>query len=92
MLQYPYPHHCCRTPSDFDLYSFVTKVELKNVDVDFQAKVGYWASTNHLQDYKICGTMIKMFMPKFLNSLPQPPRNNPWPTHLTNQNFRTRFL
>ncbi len=35
--------------------------------------------------------MIKMFMLKFLNSLPQPLGNNPWLAHLTNQNFKTRF-
>jgi hypothetical protein len=29
-----------------------------------------------------------MFCPEFLNSLWQPPRNNPWPTHSTNQNYR----
>jgi hypothetical protein len=27
-------------------------------------------SINHLQDYKIYETMIKMFIPKFLNNLP----------------------
>jgi hypothetical protein len=32
-----------------------------------------------------------MFMPKILNNLPQPPKNNPWPTHSTNWNFKTRF-
>jgi hypothetical protein len=42
---------------------FVAKVELKNVDAEFQAEVRYWASTNHLQDYKIHGTMIKVFLP-----------------------------
>jgi hypothetical protein len=30
-------------------------------------------------------------MTKFLNSLPQPPRNNPWLTHPTNKIFKTRF-
>ncbi len=35
--------------------------------------------------------MIKMFMPKFLNSLPQPPRNNPRLARSTNTNFKTRF-
>jgi hypothetical protein len=47
------------------------------------------ASTNHLKDYKIYRTMIKMFTPEFLNNLPQPPKNNSWPTYLTNRNFRT---
>jgi hypothetical protein len=48
--------------------------KLKNVDAKFQTKVGYWASTNHLQGYKIYGTMIKMFKLEFLSNLQQPPR------------------
>jgi len=43
--------------------------------------------SNHLHDYKIYGTMIKMFCLKFLNSLWQPPRNNALPTHF----YRTWF-
>jgi hypothetical protein len=91
MSRYPYPHYSCRTPSNLGLYLFVEKRQLKSVDGEFQAKVGYWASTNHLQDYKIYGIVIKMFIPKFLRSLPQPLGDNPWPTHPTNRNFRTRF-
>jgi hypothetical protein len=52
------------------------KKKLKNVNVKFHAKVGYWASTTYLKDYKIYGIMIKMFIPKSLSSLPQPPRDN----------------
>jgi hypothetical protein len=51
-----------------DLYPFVAKAEVKIVDAEFHVEVGYWASTNHLQAYKICGTMIKMFMLEFLNN------------------------
>ncbi len=54
------------------IFGFVLHVEkkkLKNVDVEFQTKVGYWASTNHLQDYKIYGTIIKMFKSEFLSNL-----------------------
>jgi hypothetical protein len=50
------------------------KKTLKNVNAEFQAKVGYYVIINHLQGYKIYGTMIKMFIPESLNSLPQPPR------------------
>jgi hypothetical protein len=50
-----------------------------------------WASINHLQDYKIYGTMIKMFKSKFMSNLQQPPRNNPWPTNPANRNFKTQF-
>ncbi len=66
---------------------------MKSIDVKFQAEVGYQASSNNLQDYdyEIYGTMIKMFCPKFLNNLRQPFRDNPWPTHPMNQNYRTQF-
>jgi hypothetical protein len=46
------------------------KKELKSVDLEFQIKVGYWVFANHLQDYKIYGTMIKMFISESLSSLP----------------------
>jgi hypothetical protein len=88
MSQYPYPEHYCQTPSNLDLYPSIAKEEMKSVDAKFQVKVRYWASTNHLEDYKIYGTKIKMFMLDFLNNLPQ---SHPWPAHSTNKKFRTRF-
>jgi hypothetical protein len=91
MLGYPYPCYSYRTPLDLDLYPSIKKRQLKSVDGEFQAKVGYWVSINHLQDYKIYGIMIKMFIPQFLSSLPQPTWNNPWLTHPANINFKTRF-
>jgi hypothetical protein len=51
--------------------------------------IGHLLTTNHLQDYKIYGTMIKMFIQEFLSSLPQPLGDNPWPTNLTNTNLKT---
>ncbi len=33
-----------------------------------------------------------MFISKFLSSLGQPLKDNPWLAHSTNQNFKTRFL
>jgi hypothetical protein len=38
--------------------------ELKNIDAEFQVEVGYWVSSNHLQDYKIYGTMKKIKVSK----------------------------
>ncbi len=32
-----------------------------------------------------------MFISEFFSSLPQPPSDNPWPTDLTNKNFKTQF-
>ncbi len=43
------------------------------VDVKFQVEVGYQASSNYFYDYKIYGTTIKMFIPKNLKKLWQPP-------------------
>jgi hypothetical protein len=40
-------------------YPLVERRKLKNVDAKFQAKVGHWASSNHLQDYKIYGIVEK---------------------------------
>jgi hypothetical protein len=56
-------------PRDLDLYPYVETKEFETKDAEFQAKVGYKAYFNHLQDYKIYGTMIKMFFQKFLNNL-----------------------
>jgi hypothetical protein len=33
-----------------------------------------------------------MFDEDFLNNLLHPPRNNPWPTHLKNRNYRIQLL
>jgi hypothetical protein len=41
MSKYPYPQNFCKTPLDLDLYLFIQKKELKNVDEEFQTKVGY---------------------------------------------------
>jgi LysM repeat protein len=76
---------------DCEFYPLVERKKLENIDVEFQVEVGYWASLNHLQDYKIYGTMIKQIFPKFLNNLQQPLGNHLWPTHSTNQNYKTQF-
>jgi hypothetical protein len=65
---------------------------MKSIDVEYQVQVGYWVANNHLQDYKIYATVICMFDEDFFNSLLQPPRDNPWPTHPTNQNYKTQLL
>jgi hypothetical protein len=91
MSQYLYPKHFCRTLKDLDNYLSIDKRELKNIDAKFQEKIGYWAFYNHLQDYKIYGTMIKMFCLEFLNNLWQHPKENPWPIHSINENYKTWF-
>jgi hypothetical protein len=61
MSQYPYPRHLCQTLKDLDDYLSVHKRELKSIDAKLQEKIGYLASYNYLQHYKIYGTMIKKF-------------------------------
>ncbi len=43
MSQYPYPWQSCWTSLDLNLYLSIGK-KLKNVDVEYQIKVGYYAS------------------------------------------------
>jgi hypothetical protein len=88
MSTYPYPQCSYRTTPNLDLYPFVPKKKLKSVDVELYAKVGYWASINHFQDYKIYAIVIKMFILEFLSTLLEPPKDNPWPQDLTKKNFR----
>jgi hypothetical protein len=58
-----------------DDYPLVDRRELKSIDAEFQEKVGYWASYNHLQDYKIYGTLIKIFKAEFEHKQTKPPKN-----------------
>jgi hypothetical protein len=56
MSRYPYPRHSYKTPPNLDLYLFVEKRKLKNVDAKFQVEVGHWAPTNHLKYRAKCGS------------------------------------
>jgi hypothetical protein len=82
----------CETPHDLDLYPIVGKKEMKFIDVEYQIQVGYWVVRNHLRDYKIYVMVICMFDEDFSNSLLHPLGDNPWLSHLTNQNYKTQFL
>ncbi len=74
------------------MYLVVEKKEMKSIDAKYQVQVGYWVVRNHLQDYKIYLMAICMFDEDFMNSLLRPLGDNPWPTHLTNWNYKTQFL
>jgi hypothetical protein len=74
------------------LYHVVKKKEMISINAEYQIQVGYWVARNHLQDYKICVTMICMFDEDFFNILLKLLVDNPWPTHLTNQNYKTQLL
>lgn len=43
------------------------------------------------QDYNIYSIVTCMFILEFLNSLPEPSRDNPWPMEPINQNYKIRF-
>jgi hypothetical protein len=82
----------CQTPQDLDLYLVVKKKEMKSINAKYQIQVRYWIAMNHLQDYKICPTMIYMFDKDFFNSLLKLLVDNPWSAHSTNQNYKTQLL
>jgi hypothetical protein len=65
---------------------------MKTIDANYSVRVGYWASKNNLQKYKVYATIIQMFDPNFMNNLRQAPGDNPWPTELTNHNYKTCLL
>jgi hypothetical protein len=82
----------CQTPCDLDLYLVLKKKEMKSIDVEYQVQVRYWIARNQLQDYRICATMICMFDEDFFNNLLKLLVDNQWPTHRTNQNYKTQLL
>jgi hypothetical protein len=54
--------------------------------------VGYLASKNNVQEYKVYTTIIWMFDPIFGNNLRQVPRDNVWLVELKNWNYMTCLL
>ena len=42
-----------KTPQDLDQYLGVNLRQMKVIDVDYNVRVGYWASRNNMQEYKI---------------------------------------
>jgi hypothetical protein len=47
-----------RTPRDLNLYPTMDHIQMKVIDVDYNVKMGYWASKNNVQEYKVFMTMI----------------------------------
>ncbi len=58
-----------RTPKDVDLYLVEDQRQMKMIDAKYCVKMGYWASKNHVQEYKVYGTMRQMFDLDFMNNL-----------------------
>jgi hypothetical protein len=69
---------------DMDKYTVVNHGLMARVQPKFKVAIDRWTSKCGVQDYKTYAMIICMFMPKFLDGLPQPLGNNPWPTLLTN--------
>jgi hypothetical protein len=65
---------------------------MKMIDVDYSVRVGYCASRNNMQEYKMYVIVIEMFSPNFVNNLWQAPWDNPWLAKPTNYNCKTRLL
>jgi hypothetical protein len=82
----------CQTSADLESYPAVDQGELKKFEPNFKAQVGVWAEKNHLQDYQIDATVIRMFDAEFLRNLPEVSEDNPWPLYPTTRNYRTRFV
>jgi hypothetical protein len=65
---------------------------MKAINANYNVKVGYWASRNNVQEYKVYVAMIWMFNSDFVNNLRQALGDNPWLAKPTNQNYRTCLL
>jgi hypothetical protein len=68
-----------RTPKDLHLYPIVDQRLLKMIDAKYSLRMGYWASRNNVQKYKVYAIGIRIFYLNFVNNLRQASRNNPWP-------------
>jgi len=65
---------------------------MKVINANYSVRVGYWASKNNMQEYKVYAIMIRMFDPIFVNNLQPIPCDNLWPTESTIRNYKTRLL
>jgi hypothetical protein len=81
-----------RIPRDLDLYPAVDHRQIEAIDVNYSVKVGYWASRNNVQEYKLYVTMIQMFDSTFVNDLQQVLGDNLWLAKPTNHNSKTCLL
>ncbi len=65
---------------------------MKSIDAKYNVKMGYLASKNNVQEYKVYAIVIWMFNLDFVNNLQQALRDNPWPIELKIWNNMTRLL
>jgi hypothetical protein len=74
------------------MYLVVDHKQMKVIVIDNNVRMGYWASRNNVQEYKVYVTMIRMFNLNFMNDLQQVLGNNSWLAELTNHNYNTHLL
>jgi hypothetical protein len=53
------------------MFPLVERKYFKIVDVEMQVVIEWWGYSNHLKYYKVYGTMMNMFITKFMNNQPQ---------------------
>jgi hypothetical protein len=58
-----------RTARELDLYPIMDHKDMKVINANYNVKVGYWASRNNMQEYKMYVTVIWMFDLDFVNNL-----------------------
>ncbi len=81
-----------RTARELDLYPIMDHKDMKVINANYNVKVGYWASRNNMQEYKMYVTVIWMFDLDFVNNLWQALGDNPWSGKPTNCNYKTYLL
>ncbi len=48
-----------KTPhQNLDLYPTMDQRKMKVIDVDYNVRMGYWASRNNMQEYKVYAIVI----------------------------------
>ncbi len=52
-----------------DMYPTTDIRQMITIDVDYNARVGYWASRNNVQEYKVYATMNTNVRTKFCEQL-----------------------
>jgi hypothetical protein len=53
------------------MFPLVERKYFKIVDVEMQVVIEWRGYSNHLKYYKVYGTMMNMFITKFMNNQPQ---------------------
>jgi hypothetical protein len=81
-----------RTLKYLHLYPIVDQKHMKMIDAKYSLIMGYWASRNNMQEYKVYAIVIRMFELDFVNNLLQASKDNLWPIEPTNRNYMTYLL